>query len=382
MVNYAGKLVLAPMVRAGELPTRLLALRHGADLVWGPEIIDKKLVQCQRVPNDELQTVDYVVPSTHAGKPPVVVFRTAPALEGGRVIFQLGTASPALAVRAASTVIGDVAGIDINAGCPKHFSIHAGMGAALLRTPDTLCGILRALVDEVGRPHSKPISVKIRLLDDLAATLDLVKKLCATGISNLTVHCRTTPMRNRETPIRSYLAPIFELCKASKVSLIMNGALQGRAHFEEVRAELKLSSDVGGMIAEAAEANPTVFSASPLPWHRAVAEYLEIADEYQNHTSNTKYMMNRMVPGKSPFYQYFIRCKTSEDFLYVGKQLGPNGECISDPTEYLAKSREEEQQKKRTTKGKVQHEESQSKGKRALDDETPQESKRTKAEQV
>lgn len=34
MVDYRGKLVLAPMVRAGELPTRLLALKYGADLVW------------------------------------------------------------------------------------------------------------------------------------------------------------------------------------------------------------------------------------------------------------------------------------------------------------------------------------------------------------
>lgn len=27
--------VLAPMVRTGELPTRLMALKYGADLVWG-----------------------------------------------------------------------------------------------------------------------------------------------------------------------------------------------------------------------------------------------------------------------------------------------------------------------------------------------------------
>lgn len=31
----AGMCVLAPMVRTGELPTRLLALKYGADLVWG-----------------------------------------------------------------------------------------------------------------------------------------------------------------------------------------------------------------------------------------------------------------------------------------------------------------------------------------------------------
>jgi hypothetical protein len=29
----------------------------------------------------------------------------------------------------------DVAGIDINMGCPKKFSVHGGMGAALLSNP-------------------------------------------------------------------------------------------------------------------------------------------------------------------------------------------------------------------------------------------------------
>lgn len=33
--EVAGMVVLAPMVRTGELPTRLLALEYGADLVWG-----------------------------------------------------------------------------------------------------------------------------------------------------------------------------------------------------------------------------------------------------------------------------------------------------------------------------------------------------------
>ena len=33
-VTYTNKLVLAPMVRIGTLPMRLLALRYGADLVY------------------------------------------------------------------------------------------------------------------------------------------------------------------------------------------------------------------------------------------------------------------------------------------------------------------------------------------------------------
>jgi tRNA-dihydrouridine synthase 2 len=39
-VDYRGKIVLAPMVRSGELPSRLLALHYGADLVWGMYIFN------------------------------------------------------------------------------------------------------------------------------------------------------------------------------------------------------------------------------------------------------------------------------------------------------------------------------------------------------
>lgn len=43
-VDYRGKVVLAPMVRSGELPSRLMALHYGADLVWG------KYLQCFELP--------------------------------------------------------------------------------------------------------------------------------------------------------------------------------------------------------------------------------------------------------------------------------------------------------------------------------------------
>jgi tRNA-dihydrouridine synthase 2 len=40
-VDYRRKIVLAPMVRSGELPSRLLALHYGADLVWGTYATDR-----------------------------------------------------------------------------------------------------------------------------------------------------------------------------------------------------------------------------------------------------------------------------------------------------------------------------------------------------
>lgn len=335
MVSYAGKLVLAPMVRAGEISTRLLALKYGADLVWSPEIVDKKLLQCHRKANEELKTIEFVMPTKQKDKPSIAVFCTKPESEGGRLIFQLGTAIPTLAVEAARVVIRDVDGIDVNAGCPKHFSIHSGMGAALLKTPETLCNILCALVNNIGKPNNKPISVKIRLLEDESSTLDLVRKLCKTGIANLTVHCRTTSMLNAEAPIYDYLLGIYNICKENNVSLIMNGGIKNREEFMNIRRRLHLPEDVGGMIAGAAEKNATVFSSNPMPWYKAVQEFLKISRSVNNHTGNVKYMLGRMVPGKSPFYQYFTRCKDMEDVEYIFKQMNENGECILDSTRHL-----------------------------------------------
>jgi hypothetical protein len=44
-VDYRGKVVLAPMVRSGECPSRLLALKYGADLVWGMFLYDMNFTE-------------------------------------------------------------------------------------------------------------------------------------------------------------------------------------------------------------------------------------------------------------------------------------------------------------------------------------------------
>ena len=180
-LDYRNKVVLAPMVRIGELPTRLLALKYGADLVWGPETIDRAILGAQRLINNKTGCIEY-------SKPGRVIYRIHPS-EQGRLIYQLGSADAKLAVEAAKMVAGDVAGVDLNCGCPKHFSIHGGMGAALLKDIPRLEGILRALVEEVGKVYDIGISCKIRLLDTDKATYDMVRRLCRTGIIGLTVRC-------------------------------------------------------------------------------------------------------------------------------------------------------------------------------------------------
>lgn len=47
-LSYNNKVILAPMVRVGTLPMRLLALQYGADIVYTEELIDWKLLKSVR----------------------------------------------------------------------------------------------------------------------------------------------------------------------------------------------------------------------------------------------------------------------------------------------------------------------------------------------
>ncbi|KAM5435302.1 tRNA-dihydrouridine synthase 2 [Microsporum ferrugineum] len=313
-VDYRGKIVLAPMVRSGELPSRLVSLRYGADLVWGPETIDRSLIGAVRRVNPRNQTVEFTRIPSHPGPASdkvSVIYRIDPAREMGRLVFQLGTASPELAVQAARVVADDVSGIDVNAGCPKPFSTLGGMGAALLQTPDRLVSILEALVREVGQPWQIGISVKIRILKDPEQTERLVTALCATGITGLTVHCRTTPMRPREAAIRDQLPMIASICRSAGVACLMNGDVKSRDHALALMSQYDVD---GAMIATSAESNFSCFRSAAdgglASWRDLAHEYISTAMECENKWGNTKYLLNIFLPGKDKTAQVAKAART------------------------------------------------------------------------
>ena len=186
---------------------------------------------------------------------------TCHPIEKSYLIFQVGSADPDLAVQAARVVMGDVSGIELNCGCPKPFSTHAGMGAALLTNPDLLCSILSVLRRELP-PHIS-VSAKIRLLPTQEDTLALVERIVNTGINCLTIHCRTRNMRPRERALIHRLKEIVDFVKGlgANVAVIENGDCVG---FEDARRIRAVTGADSVMIATAAEANPTVFSPTPL----------------------------------------------------------------------------------------------------------------------
>ncbi|KAL2180380.1 uncharacterized protein P884DRAFT_192541 [Thermothelomyces heterothallicus CBS 202.75] len=325
------------MVRSGELPSRLLALHYGADLVWGPETVDHSLIGATRRVNPRTGMIEYTRQPSHAYSPAnsaarnnsnsndndnneaaaaeSVIYRLDPEREKGKLVFQLGTSDAERAVAAARVVAADVAGIDVNAGCPKPFSVLGGMGAALLRAPEKLAGILEALARDITPAFGIGISVKIRLLETPAETEALVRRLVRTGITGLTVHCRTTPMRPRERAIRGQLAMIRSVCHEAGVACLMNGDVESRDHADGLVRQFGVD---GAMIATAAEKNPSCFRSRAdgglAAWPEVARRYLRFAMEVENRAANTKYLLAQIIPGKAPAYRDVQRGRSYSDF--------------------------------------------------------------------
>jgi len=301
-----------------------------------------------------------------------VIYRIHPELEKGKLIYQIGTSNPTLAVQAAKLVAGDVAGIDVNAGCPKPFSTTGGMGAALLKTPDTLCAILEALVQEVGKEYEIGISVKIRLLSTAEETEALVRRLVRTGITGLTIHCRTTPMRPRERAIRDQLKMIVDVCHEAGVACVMNGDVENRE--QSIQLMEQYGAD-GTMIATAAEKNPSVFRPKELGgiahWKEVAREYMQLALSVENRWGNTKFLLAQHIPGKEEAakkvnltrgYADVVKALELDDMLElaedVDRRLGIGGPKES-KAQKRARAREYESSQKKKPKLKEQTELSQ-----------------------
>lgn len=272
------------MVRSGALPTRLFALRHGATLVWGPETVDKAILHATR----NVDPVTGVI--TYDGKSKAI-FSTHP-IEKPYLIYQIGSSDPEYAVKAAQTVMDDVSGIDLNCGCPKPFSTHAGMGAALLTNPDLLCSILTAL--RAAMPPEITVSAKIRLLPSQEETLKLVERIVNTGVSALTVHCRTRNMRDRDAALIQRLKEIVDFVEGlgKGIAVIENGDCLGAEDAKRVR---EVTGAHSVMIARAAEANPSCFSNTPLTdvEETLVPDYLRLSRYLNSHWSVTKFCVSQ-----------------------------------------------------------------------------------------
>ncbi|EFA75149.1 tRNA-dihydrouridine synthase 2-like protein [Heterostelium album PN500] len=280
VMDYYDKVIMAPMVRVGTLPMRLLAKEYGCDIAYSEELIDLKVSQTKRVINKSLGTIDFIA------KDNTITYRTC--AEDTLNVLQLGTASATTALAAAQVVVNDVCAIDINMGCPKFFSVQGGMGSALLSKPDTIKDILTTLI----RNLPLPVTCKIRLLEDDNKTIDLMRIIENTGVKAIGVHMRTIPERPRDPAHWDRLKNILDNAKFS-VPIIANGDIFVNEDIEKVK---KMTGANSVMVARGAIKNISVFKAgAPDPLEHVIKRYLRLAMLKDNFYNNTKYVVNQMI---------------------------------------------------------------------------------------
>lgn len=311
-LEYRGKMILAPMVKVGTLPMRLLALEYGADIVYTEEIIDMRLLASERVENKLLGTIDYIDRRDNT-----LVFRTCPK-EKDRLVLQIGTADGDRAAAAAKKVERDISGFDVNMGCPKGFSLKGGMGAALLTQPHKVRDILTKLVDAV----TIPVTAKIRLLPTLSATLELVSLIESCGVTALGVHGRTKEQRpNDPCDAESILAVV----RHTSLPIIANGGSSNNRNsqintYQGIKQFWEKTEAASVMVARAAEWNPSVFREGEKEDIMVVIKkYFGYAIEFDYPFNIVKYCVQQLMGSMqdSDLGRRFLTCATMGDLCEV-----------------------------------------------------------------
>lgn len=164
------RVILAPMAGVSNSPFRLLARQQGAGLVFAEMVSDKGLLFKNEKTAHLLQMSDLEKP----------------------MVQQIFGSDIETMVEAARYVDAnsncDI--IDINMGCPvPKVALKAQAGASLMKSPDKIYELVKAVVSQV----KKPVSVKIRSGWDKQSVnaVEVAKKIEAAGASLITIHART-----------------------------------------------------------------------------------------------------------------------------------------------------------------------------------------------
>ena len=161
--------------------------------------------------------------------PERVFTRIVPELHNGGRTFSgvpvraqlLGSDPVCLAENAARLASMGPEGIDLNFGCPANVVNRHGGGASLLREPETIHAIVKAVRRAV--PAHMPVSAKMRLgyLDDTLA-VDCALAIASGGASELVVHARTKAQAYRPP---AYWERIADIRAAVPIPVVANGEI-------------------------------------------------------------------------------------------------------------------------------------------------------------
>lgn len=222
----------------------------------------------------------------------------------------------------------NVAGIDLNLGCPAPVVYRKNAGGGLLRFPDQIDAILGTLRDAIPGRFTVKTRLGFHSQDEFPVLLETFQKH---AIDGLTIHGRTVADRY-QTPVRPNLVKLA--VETLSCPVIANGNVVDRTTALNYHQQTKAA---GLMIGRGAIRNPWLFSqisaafenSRPFqPNHRDLLVYIhELSDELAKeapsfdplgHIQRMKKTLIYICDGIAPEFEHDIRrMKTSEEFHHI-----------------------------------------------------------------
>ena len=248
-INIDSNVVLAPMAGVSNAAFRVISRELGAGIVFAEMVSDKGLMHDNEKTKDLLKSLSTEHPYAQQ-------------------IFGSDLESMVIAAKYIDKFT-DCDIIDINMGCPvPKVAARAQAGAALLKDPDKIYEIVKAVKEAVD----KPVTVKIRTgWDEQSINAVVVaKKIEAAGASAITVHGRT---RAQMYSGKANLDIIKAVKEAVSIPVIANGDVSTGKDAAYVLSYTKADAV---MVGRAALGNPWVF--------REIDHYLKTGEVLEKPT--------------------------------------------------------------------------------------------------
>ena len=229
-VSLKNNIILAPMAGVSDLPFRLLCQKEGAGMTC-MEMISAKAVLYN---NKNTESLLAIHPDEEC------------------VSLQLFGSEPAIMAEIAKRIEERPFKIlDINMGCPVPKIVNNHEGSALMKNPELVYDIVRAISEAI----SKPVTVKIRkgFDEDHVNAVEVAKAAEAGGAKAVAVHGRTREQYYSGAADWSIIKAVKE---AVNIPVIGNGDIKCGA---DARRMLEETGCDGVMVGRAAEGNPFIF---------------------------------------------------------------------------------------------------------------------------
>lgn len=190
---------------------------------------------------------------------------------------------------AAEIVAPFVDGVDLNCGCPQRWAMQEGYGAKLISHPELIKDIVR---QTVSRVPGLPVSIKIRIHENIRKTVELCKQAEMAGAAWITVHGRTVKQRGEPADWDA-----IKLIKESlSVPVVANGDIKSESDVRNVHEKTGVN---GVMAARGMLSNPAMFAGYDSTPLQCVTDWVNIAlshgTSFTNFHHHLMYMLEKVT---------------------------------------------------------------------------------------